>query len=186
MSTVQLTQPTEEPVAIYEARTHLRIDDTDSDLYIDALITAARERAESYTGLSFVSRSFGIYLDKFPSGEFRLGCAPLVSVESIKYYDAANTEQTLNASEYYVDSRSRPGRITPVNTWPATYSRPNAISIIATAGYGTAGNVPKTIKQAMLLMIGDMYENREETTGGRISMLPITSELLLRPFRLLG
>ena len=186
MSTVQLTEPMYEPLSETEAKEHLRLDVSDEDPYILALIAAARQRAELYTGIPFVSRSFGTYLDRFPSGEFRLACAPLISVESVKYFDTANVEQTLDPSSYYVDARSKPGRLSPVTSWPGTFTRPNAVSIIATAGYGTADNVPQLIKQAMLLMIGEMYENREESVSGVVSEMPITAERLLRPFRLLG
>jgi uncharacterized phiE125 gp8 family phage protein len=188
MATVQLTEPAEEPVTDAEVTGHLRISGG-GDPLIAALIITARQRAELYTELAFISRSFGVYLDKFPSGALRIPCAPLVSVESVKYFDGNNVEQTLDPSSYYVDSKSKPGRIAPVSSWPATYARPNAVSIEVTAGFGTIVNVPQVIKQAMLLMIGDMYENREETsTGSNMagSMMPITAEMLLRPFRLLG
>ena len=127
-----------------------------------------------------------MYLDNFPAGGFRIPCAPLVSVQSVKYYDVNNVEQTLVNTEYYVDAISKPGRLVPATSWPATYVRPNAVSIVLTAGYGVAADVPQVIKQAMLLMIGDMYNNREETGHGTVSLMPITAEILLRPFRLLG
>jgi uncharacterized phiE125 gp8 family phage protein len=186
MAIVQLTAPASEPVTDAEASDHLRVDSGDEWALIASLIVAARQRAEAYTELAFVSRSFGMYLDRFPSGAFRVPCAPLVSVESIKYYDANNVEQTLSPSDYYVDAISKPGRITPATSWPGTYSRPNAVSIVLTAGFGTPADVPQVIKQAMLLMIGDMHEHREDTVAGNMSSLPVTAEMLLRPFRLLG
>lgn len=189
MAIVQITEPVEEPVTNAEAVDHLRVD-SDSELsLISALIIAARQRAEAYTELSFISRPFGVYLDKFPAGELRIPSAPLVSVESIKYFDANNVEQTLNPTEYYVDAISKPGRIAPATVWPPTYVRPNAVNIAVTAGFGLSASVPQVIKQAMLLMIGSMYENREETSIGNHmagSMMPISAEMLLRPFRLLG
>jgi uncharacterized phiE125 gp8 family phage protein len=107
---------------------------------------------------------------------------------SVKYYDTDGVEQTLDVAEYYEDAKSKPARIVPVSSWPATKDRPNAVTITIEAGYGaTADKVPQVIKQALLLMVGDMYENREETVVGTIvSTLPLTADRLLRPFRLLG
>lgn len=187
MALIQLTNPAEEPVSVDEALNHLRADDTPGDRgFIEALISASRHRAELHTELALVSCQFGLYLDKFPAGEFRLPRAPLVSIESVKYFDESNVEQTIDPAQYYVDTISKPGRISPVTGWPATYPRPNAVSIIFTAGFGTAENVPQVIKQAILLMVGDMYENREDTTSAPLSKIPSASEHLLRPFRLLG
>lgn len=186
MAYIQLTSPAEEPVTDAEAREHIKVDNDVDLALITALIIAARQRAESYTELTFVSRTFRVYLDKFPSGSFRIPCAPLISVESIKYFDAANVEQTLSAAEYYVDTISKPGRLVPASSWPGTFTRPNAVSIEVTAGFGASSDVPQLIKQAMLLMIGSMYEDREETTAVSTSFMPVSSEMLLRPFRLLG
>ena len=46
--------PYGEPVTLTEAKAHCRVDDTDSDTYITALIQAAREHAEEFCQRSFV------------------------------------------------------------------------------------------------------------------------------------
>jgi uncharacterized phiE125 gp8 family phage protein len=55
------------------------------------------------------------------------------------------------------------------------------------AGYGDdAEDVPQAIRQAMMLMIGHWYENREDTLGvGNIQRIPQGSEYLLWPYRVL-
>jgi hypothetical protein len=58
----------------------------------------------------------------------------------------------------------------------------NPINIEYVAGYGTSTNVPKTIKQAMKLIIGDLYENREnsrDTKFGELKEIPIAARRLL-------
>lgn len=186
MAIKQLTEPAADPLTDIEVREHLNLDDDVSPTLLSAFITAARQRAESFAELVFVQRNFGFYIDGFTSKEIRIPIAPLKSVVSVKYYDTNNVEQTLDPASYYVDSVSRIGRIVAVDCWPDTFPRPNAVTITVTAGYGTADDVPQVLKQAMLLMVGDMYENREETTTDRLALMPITSELLLRPFKLLG
>ena len=46
--------------------------------------------------------------------------------------------------------------------WPDTYDRANAINIEFVCGYGDdAEDVPASLRAAMLLHIGDLYENRQ-------------------------
>jgi len=83
----------------------------------------------------------------------------------IKYYDTDDTEATFAASNYFVDTKSEPGRVA-LNysaAWPSTTLRPvNGVCVIFVAGYGdAAANVPQYIKSAILLLIGHWYENRE-------------------------
>jgi uncharacterized phiE125 gp8 family phage protein len=183
-----ITAPTLEPITLAEAKAHLRVVSADEDALISSLVLAARERAEIYTERALLQQTWEVSLDVFPTGDIRLPLLPLLSVVSVKYYDTDGVEQTLDVSEYYEDAKSKPARIVPVSNWPATKDRPNAVTITIEAGYGeTADKVPQVIKQALLLMVGDMYENREETVVGTIvSTLPLTADRLLRPFRLLG
>jgi len=54
-------------------------------------------------------------------------------------------------------------------------------------GYSASSNVPRSIKNAMLLMVGHWYENREETFAGNfgqtIMRVPIAVNSLLAPYR---
>lgn len=183
-----ITAPTVEPLELAEVKEHLRVVAADEDSLLESLIIAARERVELFTERALLQQTWAVYLDAFPAGEIRLAMPPLIAVATVEYYDSDGVEQTLDAAEYYEDNKSKPARLVPVTSWPATQCRPNAVTITYTAGYGTAAtSVPQVIKQAMLLMIGEMYENREETVIGTIvSSLPLTAERLLRPFRLLG
>jgi len=184
-----ITAPDVEPVTLDEAKRHLRISSDSDDLYVSALITAAREMVESFTERALISQSWEIYLDEFPTGnptyEVEMPLPPLSAVASVKYYDSDDQLQTLSSDEYHVDTKRKPGRLVAVDDWPDTYDRPNAVTIAFTAGYGASGDtVPTPIKQAILLLIGEMYENREETiVGVSASQLPLTAERLLFPYR---
>ena len=53
-------------------------------------------------------------------------------------------------------------------SWPTVSTRPDAVQITYVTGYsdqsspvGVGSNFPQAIKQAMYLIIGDLYENRE-------------------------
>ena len=76
------------------------------------------------------------------------------------------------------------------SVWPDTQSGAyGAVTVVYVAGYSLPTDspdlIPTPIKQAVLLMVGDMYENREETVVGQtVATLPLTAERLLTPFQL--
>lgn len=67
MSLVLVSEPAAEPVSLIEAKEHLRVDWSDDDALISALISAAREYAESICRRVFVTQSWKLVLDTFPS-----------------------------------------------------------------------------------------------------------------------
>lgn len=166
VSIVVVTQPTEEPVTIEEARYHCRIDDYNQEPYedsvqINTLIAAARQHAELQLNRKLVTQTLEAYYDAFPV-EFVL--PPLQSVTYIKYVDENGTEQTLAADKYLVNSTSKPARITESygNTWPTIRSQQNAVRVRFVAGYGAASAVPQCIKNWMLVRIKTLYDGRDQ------------------------
>jgi uncharacterized phiE125 gp8 family phage protein len=89
----------------------------------------------------------------------------------------------MTATDYFVDTKSNPGRgvLAYGKTWPTTTLRPaNGIVIEFDAGYGDlASDVPKRVKQAMLLIIGHLYERREQSTEKALSEIPFGVKALL-------
>jgi uncharacterized phiE125 gp8 family phage protein len=167
------TAPTVEPLTLAQAKKHLRIDAdiTGEDDYITGLIQTAREIGEALTWRAFLAQTITTKLDAWPSDSIiELSRPPLISVTSVKYLDSDGEEQTLDASsDYQVDAHSEPARLLPGYdvAWPLTRDVPGAIEIIYQAGYGSdADDVPRLIRQAMLLIIGSWYETREEPVAG--------------------
>lgn len=115
--------------------------------------------------------------------------SPLISVTSITYIDTDGVSQTLATTEYDVDTSKEPGRIAEAfdKTWPETRAQVNAVTVRYKAGYGTAStDVPETIRQAMLLLIGNWYENREDVViGPQPRVLPKAVDSLLWMHRIL-
>ena len=185
MSLKLVTAPTEEPVSLADAKLHLRVDGTTDDTLITALIVAARKWAEEYTGRQFVTATWDWFLDGFcPS--FSVPLPPLQSVTSIKYLDTTGTEQTLASSTYRVDAVSEPGRIALDygKSWPSTHPVINAVTVRFVAGYGAAAAVPEPIRQAILILIGELYEQRQESIIGNIqSSVPFGVRALLTPYK---
>jgi uncharacterized phiE125 gp8 family phage protein len=174
MALVLVTAPAIEPVDLASAKTHLRVDGTDEDVLITALITASREYCEGFQNRAYITQTWDLWLESFPSEDYiRIPLPPLQSVASVKYYGTDNAEYTMAAADYFVDNKSEPGRLVLAygKSWPSLTLRPaNGVVVRFVAGYGdAAANVPQKVKQAMLLLIGHWYANREAVLAGSIS-----------------
>ena len=204
-----VTAPAAEPVSLAEAKAHMRIDSAADDSLISALITAAREAAEAHTRRALVSQTWRLTLDGFPApplpwwdgvrqaadmpgagSVIELPRPPLVSVTSVTTYDDGDNPTVASAASYFVDSDSEPGRVAlrSGQTWPAVGRVAGGVEVIFVAGYGAASAVPQAIRQAMLMYIGHLFENREAeaATGTRVGALPPGVAALWRPYRVLG
>jgi uncharacterized phiE125 gp8 family phage protein len=158
-----ITDVDAEPITLAEARLQCKVDadDTSHDAALTALITAAREFAEHYTGRAFAPRTLEAAADKFPCGDddwFDLPLPPVTSVTSVKYTDQAGAEQTISPSAYFLITYGESRRIAPTyaNYWPTAQDIPAAVRIRFVCGYGLEGGgpaLPKAAKQAMLLHI---------------------------------
>jgi uncharacterized phiE125 gp8 family phage protein len=136
------------------------------DTIITAYIKAARKYCEGFQNRAYITQTWEYWLDAWPDEDYiEIPLPPLSSVTSILYYDTDDTENTLDADEYTVDTDSEPGRVflNYGESWPSETLRPHqGICITFVCGYGaTAASVPELVTLAMLLLIGDYYENRE-------------------------
>lgn len=181
-----ITAPATEPVSLAEAKVHLKIESTDTteDDLITNLIKAAREQAEEYTRRAFISQTWELQMDAFDKEAYDLEKTPVQSITSVKYYDVNGTEQTLASTYYELDTASQPNRIVQAynQSWPGVRGHTNDIKIRFVAGYTT---VPASIKSAILLIVGHLYEHREDVVVGRqVNELPNGCYYLLSPYRL--
>lgn len=186
MSAIKVITPaTLYPVTLTEAKLHLRVDGIDEDTLINTLIAAATSLAEDYTWRTLMSTVFE-YVDDDFDHTIKLDTYPIAIIDSIKYYDLTNTQQTVPANNYESNLLNSPATIKPASGyyWPDAYIRYDAVTIRFTAGYASAAVVPAAIKQAILMMVSNMYEHREdEITGTIVSGLSFTSKHLLTTYR---
>ena len=196
-SLTRITAPAAEPLTRGEVQDHLRLEREDAsltakeraaaDTLIDRLITAARRAVESYTGRALITQDWKLNLDRFPAGEIELPRPPLEQVTSLEYIEAGGTRRALAKTRYRVDTASEPGRAAPAygENWPDARAGMNAVTVCFRAGYGSAGgDVPADIRQAMLLLIGGFYENRENDVSGQAAGLGRGAVALLGPYRI--
>lgn len=151
-----------EPVSTAEAKTQARIDISDDDAYVDTLIASARAYVENKTGRQLISQTWLLYLDCFPR-VIKVPKAPLQSVTQIDYIDTDGNSQTLSSSVYTVNAKRDPGEIVQAygESWPATRTVPNAVTVTFVAGYGDAAtDVPEDLIHAMQMLIAHRYDDR--------------------------
>lgn len=182
-----ITAPAEKPVTLAAAKLHCKVDVTDDDTLLTALIAAATEQAEHRTSRALITQTWELALDAFPAVEIELPLIPAASITSIKYLDAAGVEQTINNLEYGLDTYdSQRHWVIPASdfAWPGTYNAANAVKVRYVAGFGDAAAVPDSIKQWILLAVGAWYANREAIAQNESYALPHGClDGLLDPYR---
>lgn len=170
-------------VSLVEAKSHVKKEVADDDALVTAMITAATEMAEQYTGRAIMPQTYALTLDAFPTA-LELTRTPVASVTSVTYTDTAGAVQTLSSSLYTLDSAddNGPSYVVPAygETWPDTREQINAVTCTFVAGYANAAAVPEGIKQYIKLMIGTMDANRESQSDRQAYQHSFVDRLLDR------
>lgn len=167
-----ITAPTKEPISLTEAKSHIRVEDdfTADDTLIALYIAAARRHFERQTSRTIHQTTYEMSFPGFPSG----GCplllpraTPLIEVDSVIYKDSDGNEEAWSSSLYVLDNYNEPGFILPAygESYPSFTPYPVNPVIVRYAG-GTATASPETecsesIKIAIMVLVGALYENRE-------------------------
>jgi len=166
--------PATEPISLAIAKAHLRVDIADDDALIASLISAARLYLERRTGYWMAIRSASMECNGFPlnGGDIVFPIRPIVSVQSVQYLpDGGSSLVTLTPNTDYrlINSGTIIHRLRlPYGTreWKMAGFAEDAIRINFTAGAAIA---EQNMQQALLLLIGHWYENREAAIVGSIS-----------------
>ena len=176
------TAPVNEPWTLADVKSYLKIDDSNEDSMLNTLIKGARMVAESYLNQGLITQTVTEKLDKLGDPTIYLSVSPVLAVSSFQYANSENTTATFAATDYVVDTFSKPARLNLGygKTWPTLYGNINDVTITYTVGYGTESSaVPFQIRQAILLMVADTYENRQDY----VKRLPTASQYLLDQYR---
>jgi uncharacterized phiE125 gp8 family phage protein len=181
MDIVRVTAPEDTPVTLAEVKKHVIADEfTDDDAVLQIYLDAAINHMDGYSGIlgrALMSQEWAVQACEWRAC-FTLPMKPVKSVV-LKYFDAANVEQTVPDTAYRLSGETL--WLDSSFTRPALYSRGDAISAIFTVGEEDAADVPAAIKAAILLMVGGMYANRDQY-GAQAYENP-TFDLLVSPYR---
>lgn len=199
MRVVVITPPA--PVVTWEeADQHLRLDgDEEQKDMVERLVNAATQHIDGPDG--WLGRSLGLQTLEVRICGFcdiiRLPYRPIIDIVSVHYLDSQGQPQLVAADGYELfghDLGTAWGKSWPT---PGAYrGHAETVRIQYRAGYAVdpdadpvVPNVPEPIKQAILLMVGDMWHQRHSFVVGTISAsvpMSTTVENLLSPFRVYG
>ena len=170
----KVTSAATTPVTLAEAKRHLRVTTDDDDQLIRDYLRAATEYCEDQVpgARSFSQATWDWKIHTFPDTTFQIPRPPLQSVSHIKYFATASSTglTTLSSTSYIVNTpTSLPGLVElhpNDGAWPTVADRADAIHIRFISGYS---NVPEQAKQAIKMIVGHYYNNREAVITGTIS-----------------
>lgn len=170
-------------------------DDTSQDSYLSGLEVAVRQAIEDYLGLSIFPVSYRVWY-----GTESLAASPLcldipevsqntnaslagVTITSLKYWTNAfpAVSVTVDASQYYYDTS---GNKLIVQSLPTDMNSSMTAPIVM--DYATVANplaAYPVIKQAGLLLLTHLYNNRSDTTDAKLNNIPFGVATLLRPYK---
>lgn len=158
------TKPVTEPVRTDEFKKWLRIEGPGQDDVMVWALSGARQVVEDMTGQTMVNTTYQMRFDTWPCDSvIELPRGPLVTLDSVKYTDAAGAQQTVLPADYVADGNYVPTRVFPAysKTWPSNRGFKNDIVVEFTAGYGTSGAaVPQQLKMGLMFLASVYYSTR--------------------------
>jgi uncharacterized phiE125 gp8 family phage protein len=184
MSSILLTAPAAEPLALDETRAFLRLDTHDDDETIAALVAAARQHVETETRRALITQGWRLTLDAWPAeGRIRVAPGPLRELTAARVYDLAGNATALDLQHFVPDPGACELVVAPWALMQPTQLAAG-IALDVTVGYGdTALDVPEPLRQAMRLLIAHWYENRGLAAG---LTSPARVAALIAPYRMVS
>ena len=181
----QVSTSYDEPITVEELREHLRIEHNDEDSYLTLLISSARALAENFIDGIIADREYLMIIDGF-SSYIELPVRP-VNPESltIVYFDENGDSQTIAGYEYKSDLFKTIIYPAYGESWPATETGFNKVTITFTSGLaGAEGAMPNDVKHAILMLASTLYDQREDHTAQvRLHDVPTSSQMLLDGYK---
>ena len=181
-----VTPPSVQPVTLAEAKAHLRVEHGEEDGLISALVETVTARLDGRRGIlggfCLVTQTWQEEFDGFASWGLPLALAPVASIVTVAYVDAAGLPATLAPTAFRLtEGRNGCTRLDPAlhTEFPATTA---GHPVVVTYVCGVEPeDVPAALRTAILLQVGHLYTYREG--GGSDALLSGPVEALLWPFK---
>lgn len=169
-------------VTLSDAKAHLRVTSSAEDALITALISAACDFIGEYSGRVLASETWKIMETGF-FGLVKLPKSPVIAITEIGYYDTEGAAHVAVLGDFGLVSGDDWSYLAPNSgkSWPISdTARLDGAWITFTAGYTV---LPAALRQAVLLMVGHYYNNREAIGVAQVE-LPLAVESLVHSYRL--
>jgi uncharacterized phiE125 gp8 family phage protein len=177
-----------EPLDLEDVKAHCRITHDDEDDILQRFMRTARARVERDTGVALVPGSWRITVHQFPSWRrpLHLPIWPVESVQSVGYYDTDGVLQDFGSPTVTLYTDSRPAKLFLPDTetdWPTELREFDPGILDVSAGYASGDLVPDDLKQALYVLIEDVYRHRGSTSE-ETARVPAEYEYWIRAWQL--
>jgi len=175
-------------VSLATAKAHLRVEHTTDDALVTTYIGVAYNAVEAYTNTHLAETNVSDFFDHLHEYT-NIHVGPRVSInttratDGVSYIDDNGVRQYLAATDYEFDGSSYPARLRILNEPTDVKDTLNAWRVDTTSGYNNTTR-PDALVSAMLLIVGHLYENRQDVTPFRVYETPLASRYLMNPHRL--
>ena len=182
---VLVNDPSTKVVSVDDIKAQLRIDSNDENDLLGYYIDAATDMAENYCNRHFITHQYKLYFnEKVDKASLIFPNCTLEEAGSNKPVNWVDENGAAQSSDKaYIDAFSNPSLVYLSSDFPNTTLKDNASNTFYfwfNTGYGTASSdVPEAIKQAIKLIVADMYYFRED----RKRQFPMASQILLQPYK---
>lgn len=178
-SSVSVTYASTLAVTLEQAKQHLRVIGSAEDSIITLYLTAAQRYVEEWCQICLIG---GVIVQDFktgwPSEYLSLSVGNVSGITSLSYNTIEDRDFTTVSSDVYIaDQKYNRARIMLYSEWPD--ASPLFIRVSYTSGFSSVDAIPANIKIAILLVLADMYENRQDN----IKTMPTAAQHLLEPYR---
>ena len=191
---VLVNDPSTKVVSVDDIKAQLRIDSSDENDLLGYYIDAATDMAENYCNRHFITHQYKLYFnEQVNKASLIFPNCTLVDVEAVVGPPAEAAKRPVNwtdangaaqeSDKAYIDAFSNPSLVYLSSDFPGTTLKDNSANTFYfwfNTGYGSASaDVPEAIKQAIKLIVADMYYFRED----RKRQFPMASQILLQPYK---
>lgn len=169
-------------VSLNDMKLFLRVDASDEDTTITALLDAAVTHISDYTNRHFTADgATNFYLEKWRSASLAFG--PVTRVGAVKYYDRGGTQQTLSSNNWYVQKHTdNTTRIYFHDTPDLEEYNATPITVECLAGAPASASIQVATK----LLVAHWFENRRAVvTGTTVNTVPLSVHSLLNSERII-
>jgi len=182
MESILVTAPEVQPVTLDEVKEHLRIGiaEVDQDDYLQDLLYSAVDQIEKKTNRKLITQTVDVLVESWRETWQVLPYGQIQSISYIECIDVDGNTQVIPQDCYVLSfSGTDSARI----VFNDKLNLPiiligSQITIRLICGYGEAGsNVPASIRAAIKLLVGDMFDGEDST---------LAVDRLLMPYRLWG
>ncbi|MFZ0353176.1 MAG: head-tail connector protein [Pseudolabrys sp.] len=185
MSSILLTGPAVEPLSLDEAKTFLRVEHSDDDQVIGALIASARMHVEAQAKIALLTQNWRMVFDCWPHhGRIVVRPGPLRALSAVRVYDINSNPHIVDTQAFVPDFGVSTLAFMP---WalPVPGRIAAGIELDVAIGFGdAAADVPEPLRQAIRLLVAHWYENRGLTgTANEAAILPASFAALIASYR---